>query len=162
MGSSGSACQPQLRPADVRFSSSGIKIKLFNLGHPRAASDRRICGQSVHPANQGGGHAPPTPRMRAAGPIARDRDPSQRHPWGRCEAGTKTLDTQAGCKAMADVAYDAASTPDLTSQVETIRAANHDIFASCSTSDAILPMQAGPEPTRLPPSDDPRPWGQFQ
>jgi hypothetical protein len=64
---------------------------------------------------------------------------------------------------MADVAYDAASTTDLTSQVEMIRAANHDIFfASCSTSDVILPMQAGPEPARLPPPDDPRPRGQFQ
>jgi hypothetical protein len=44
-----------------------------------------------------------------------DLDPSQRHPWGRCGAGTKTLATQVGYKAMADVAYDAASTTDLTS-----------------------------------------------
>lgn len=46
---------------------------------------------------------------------------------------------------MADVACDAASTADLTSQVKTIRAANQDIFfASSSTSDGILPMQAKP------------------
>jgi hypothetical protein len=32
---------------------------------------------------------------------------------------------------------------------ETICAANHDILAPRPTSDAILPMQAGPEPARL-------------
>jgi branched-chain amino acid transport system substrate-binding protein len=64
-------------------------------------------------------------------------------PYGNgVEQVTKTLAAQAGYTVVADVAYDAKSTTDLTPEVEKIRAANPDVlFDSSYTADAILLMQ---------------------
>lgn len=94
------------------------------------------------------------PRPRGCGRTSsqQDHEPSQRHPRGRCGASTKTLATQVGYKAMADVAYDAGKRhgSHLPGGDDPRRKPRH-LLASSSTSDAILPMQAGPEPVRLPP-----------